>query len=188
MPALNIPAGYVEGAFVMQQNDTLKPAICTIGFHSVVLSELEAIGDLWRDDMLAEMNNGFTYKQARFRTGVGLLYAKNYNSPGAGGGSGTSPQVTYLFKKLTGEPGRLNQGRFYYPGCDETSVDADGRVSSGKLTGLQTMVDGFWSDVDGLGVDQVLFHTAVPALPTAIFGYNAETVVATQRRRLRRGL
>lgn len=187
MPALTIPAGYVNAAFVHQQNDTLKPAVVTMGLHSVVKADLLDVAQAWNDHMLAEMNNSFTYRQFRASTAAGLLVSDNWNTPGAGGGSGTSPQVTYLIKKGSDLAGRSHQGRMYYPGCDETSVDSDGRVSSGKLTGLAAMLTAWVTAMDAIGVDRVILHVG-SSDPDVITSWTPESVVATQRRRLRRGL
>lgn len=187
MAPLVIPAGYSECSFIMQQNDTLQPAVCTVGFHTDDPDTGALIATSWETDMLAEMNNSFTYKQFRMVVAGGTLLTLPFNTPGAGGGSGTSPQVSYLIQKLTASPGRKNRGRFYYPGCDETSVDADGRVSSGKLGGLGTMLLAWEDTLAGIPVDPVILHHDATA-PTVIVSFQPESVVATQRRRLRRGV
>lgn len=192
-PPLEIPAGYAECAFVHQQNDTLQLGICTLGVNTDDPTVLLQIGDLWQTDMLAEMNNSWTYIQFRGTVTGGLIAVKDYLQPGAGGGSGTSPQVSYLFKKHTLVAGRAYRGRMYYPGCDETSVDADGRVESGKVTGLANMVTAFVSDLGALTPPVVpyILHREpksgppTPA-PTAINSILPENIVATQRRRLAR--
>lgn len=188
MPPLVIPAGFAECSFVHQQNDTLQAAICTLGVNTDDPTVLSTIGGLWQTNMLAEMNNSFTYVQFRAVVTGGTIVIDPYLQPGAGGGSGTSPQVSYLYRKHTLVPGRKFRGRMYYPGCDETSVDADGRVSSGKTTGLNNQATAFISALGALGtpvVPYVLHHDATA--PTAINSITAENVVATQRRRLRRG-
>lgn len=187
MPALVIPAGFAECSFEMHQNDTLQPAVCTLGVNTDDPTLLAQIGDLWRDDMLSEMNNSWTYVAFRASVAGGVLVTATYSDPGIGGGSGTSPQVSYLYRKHTLAVGRANRGRMYYPGCDETSVDADGRVSAGKVLGLQTQADLFVSDLGGLAtpvVPYILHHSALA--PTAINAITIENVVATQRRRLKR--
>jgi hypothetical protein len=96
--------------------------------------------------------------------------------------------VSYLFKKITALPGRSHKGRMYYPGCDETSVDADGRVSSGKQTGLYAMSTAWLSVLTGtIGVTPEVLHTA-SSDADEVLDLRPQSVVATQRRRLRRGL
>lgn len=187
MPPLVIPAGYAECEFIHTQNDTLQQAICTLGVNTDDTTLLNDIANLWSADMLAEMNNSFTYTQFRARVAGGTLLTVAFAQPGHGGGSGTSPQVSYLYRKNTLVPGRANHGRMYYPGCDETSVDADGRVASGKLTGLDAQATAFVSDLGALStpvVPYILHHSALA--PTAVNQIVAEGVVATQRRRLKR--
>lgn len=184
---LVIPAGYVQASFIHEQISTHQLAICTLGFHTVDPADLATIGTLWADDMLDEMNASFAYRQFRARVASGTLYSLDFNELGHGGGAGMTPQIAYLIKKFTGVPGRSHQGRMYYPGADEPSVDTDGRVLAAKVTGLQTMFDAFLASLGTLGVDPVLLHTA-SSDADVVLGFTAQPVVATQRRRLNRGI
>lgn len=187
MPPLVIPAGFAECVFEHTHNDTLQKGVCTLGVNTDDTTLLTDIANLWNTDMLTEMNNAWTYTQFRGVVTGGTIVTVNFAQPGHGGGTGMAPQVSYLFKKHTLVTGKANRGRMYYPGCDDTSVDPDGRVSSGKLTGLTTMVTTFVSDLGGLStpvVPYILHHSALA--PTAVNSILPEPVVATQRRRLRR--
>lgn len=183
---LNIPPGYTELAFVHQHTETLKLAYCTVGYHSVVPADLEAMGNAWRDNMLAEMNSVWHFRQLRANDSGGLLFSVDYDAPGAGGGAGLVPNTSYLIKKGTGLSGRGNRGRMYLMGCDEPSVDEAGRVASGKLTGLVTEITAWLTAVDAIGNNMVLLHHNLVATPTVITSWTPEPVVATQRRRMAR--
>lgn len=184
---LVIPAGYAECSFIHRNNGTLQPAVCTLAVDTDDFAELNTVGDKWRDLMLAEMNNSFTYVGFSARVTAGTSVTTSYNTAGAGGGSGTSPQVSYLYRKNTIHPGREGHGRMYYPGCDETSVGSEGQVASGKVTGLNNQIAAFRAALAliGGGVSIYLLHNSATA-PYAISTMSAETVVATQRRRLKR--
>lgn len=184
---LVIPSGYAQCSFIHRNNGTLQPAVCTLAVDTDDFAKLNTVGDKWRDLMLAEMNNSFTYVGFQARVAAGTSVSVTYNSPGIGGGSGTSPQVSYLYRKNTIHPGRHGHGRMYYPGCDETSVGSEGQVSSGKVTGLNNQMAAFRTALAAITgvVSIVLLHndaTPVYSVSTLV----AETVVATQRRRLKR--
>lgn len=188
MPGLHIPSGYSQCSFVHQQVDTLQLAVTTCGFNTDVVTDLVIVGDAWRDHMLAEMSNKFRYVKFTAVVAAGTLYQQTYATLGSGGGTATSPQVSYLYRKNTTVPGRKNHGRMYYPGCDTTSVDADGKVSTGKQGGLNIQSAAFLTALlaGGALTAPVILHHDLVTTPTPVGTLTAEPVVATQRRRLRR--
>lgn len=188
---LVIPAGYVEYSFVHQQNDTLRPGVCTLGFHTVAGADLLIIGDGWRDHVMPQINNSWTYVQARASVQAGLIFQQDYTTVGGGGGAGLVPNTAYLVRKIVALPGRGHHGRLYLPGCDEPSVDADGRVDPAKVTGLQDAMDAFAELMSTDSIEMSLLHT-LPAPPRVVLapdivdGFTVQNRVATQRRRLRK--
>lgn len=187
---LVIPAGFVQMSFIHQQNDTLRPGICTLGAATTDLDALSDIADGWGTTLLDEVNNSWTYVQFKASIQEGEIFSKDEGVAGAGGGSGLVPNTAYLFRKQTAFAGRGQRGRLYLPGCDETSVDADGRVTEGKQGGLQTAMNAFLAIMGGLDVEPTLLHTqpeeGSPLDPTPINAITVQPLVATQRRRLRK--
>lgn len=100
-----------------------------------------------------------------------------------------SVNVAYLITKATGFAGRRYRGRLYLPAANEAAFTADGRLSAGEITVLQTAATGLFNVLGGsvinTNVDQpVLLHSGAPSTPTTVTAYQAGSVVATQRRRL----
>ena len=73
----------------------------------------------------------------------------------------------------------------FIPGLDEGAVGPSGEIAGALLTGYQTRLNTFLSDLNSEGYTPVLFHTA-SSDPTTITALVADPVVATQRRRLRK--
>lgn len=118
-------------------------------------------------------------------------------APGATAGTGGAgtllPQNSaFLVHKRTGDGGPRNRGRFYLPNVQESQVNNLGQLDSGTLTAIQTTLNTFLTNVNGVaGVDtMVLLHNdggVSPLIdPTAIISLQIDPVIATQRRRLRR--
>lgn len=108
-------------------------------------------------------------------------------SVGTGGGVSASPQNAWLVHKVTTLGGRAGRGRMYIPGVQESEVDPSGAMSSGFVSGAQTAVDGFLSDLGTALLIPVVLHGAGSPLttPTTIIGLTVDSHVATQRRRNR---
>jgi len=127
-----------------------------------------------------EMNDGGT-----FSTGEGIA-----NAHGTHGDLNIlPPNSTYIVKKQTGLPGRNHRGRMYIPmlSTGEEDVDNNGRLSDTNYTTVGTRLVNFTSDaftVDGALQHAVLLHETAET-PTVIVSYALESLIATQRRRLR---
>lgn len=187
-PPLVIPAGFAQCEFIHTQIDSRQQAICTLGVDTDVASALHQVGNAWASNMLAEMNAAFIYTEFRAIVAAGTLVIDHHASPGLGGGAGMTPQVAYLVRKNTSVPGRHGRGRMYLPGVDEPSVDQDGTVLAAKVTGLNTELTNFLGALLLLSpaVHPYILHRTGAVAPTEIDTFEAETIVATQRRRLRR--
>lgn len=106
---------------------------------------------------------------------------------GTGSAAMCPPNTAYLVKKNTALRGRENQGRFYLPGVAESSVDSNGNLSSGTISGLGGELEDFRENVVsalGSGETIVILHST-SADPTPVQNFVLQPVVATQRRRLR---
>lgn len=106
---------------------------------------------------------------------------------GSGGGVSASPNVSWLVHKVTALGGRAGRGRMYWPGVQESEVDASGNLSSGFVTGAQTAMDDFLNDLGTALLIPVVLHSEDSPLtsPTTIIALTVDGLAATQRRRLR---
>lgn len=93
-----------------------------------------------------------------------------------------------LVNKSTASGGRANRGRMYLPPLhlNEGAVDAAGNISSSPLAGIQLRLNATLAALAVADWQPVLFHQGVsPAAPTNVTALTAQSLIATQRRRMR---
>lgn len=109
--------------------------------------------------------------------------------------SETVPNNTaVLVQKRTARGGRPGRGRFYWPPFypNEESITRTGVLAGAAVTGWQTAMTNWLSGCSSNGVPLFLLHSRLengdpPAIePDEITSLVVQTVVATQRTRLRR--
>lgn len=107
---------------------------------------------------------------------------------GSAGTGGVASNVAFLVHKVTTLGGRAGRGRFYLPGPREANVSESGAIDTGTVTGLQTALGAFLTQMVADGDGPVLLHgeTSPLSVPTPITDFVIDARVATQRRRLRR--
>lgn len=123
----------------------------------------------------------------QLQTTAGILsQTRPVNLTGTASFQPPPPNVSWVIQKRTGLGGRPNRGRMYFPPArlGETVVNAAGVVDSANVSAEQADWDAFLSGMQGLGYEIVLFHSdGSPS--TEITSFVVESLVATQRRRLR---
>jgi len=121
---------------------------------------------------------------------VGTIRFDGTITPAAGTLTGEPvPQNTaHLVKKITASGGRRGRGRMYVPTPTETNVAPNGVLLTAYVTARQaelvSMKAALAAHAD-VG-DLALFHDSAPFTPTPITLLSLQSLVATQRRRLRR--
>lgn len=97
-----------------------------------------------------------------------------------------------LAHKRSAQSGRRHRGRFYVPGINEAEVNQAGVCSTALLNLYSARLTAFLTGVRNSAkiADMVILHTltgvgSVPA-PTVVTSLIPDTVIATQRRRLRK--
>jgi hypothetical protein len=127
--------------------------------------------------------------------GQGPTYVAALNLFGQAATSTTIPQNSaYLIRKSTGVGGRRNQGRFYFPGVLENSVNDQGVIDASQIAGQNTAFANFLAEFDTNPTFRGMFimHSYPPGTngpllpPTKVTSLICQPVIATQRRRLRR--
>lgn len=121
------------------------------------------------------------------RTPEGFLVGEhNETVNGIKGGSTVPPNCAQLVTKVTGLGGRRNRGRMYVPPFADAETNISNTGVLLNLSGLQVLWDFFYDTVIAdPGVSTfVLFHSdGTPSTP--ITGLRVESVMATQRKRMR---
>lgn len=190
-----IPPGFGEVTVEMTIPGDAGPAYTVIGVDNSVLGSASDL-DLAFQAILANgpgfqglLPNTVTISKiiARYSPSLGVveISESNPNIVGFDGSAPPPPQVATLFQKISGLAGRKNRGRMYLPAIQEGSIDGGGFYSGPALSALQSRSDTFLSDCAGSSVPMVILHTSPADTPTPVVSLNAQSKVATQRRRLR---
>jgi len=124
----------------------------------------------------------------------------DFSDPGVGGlaSEAESSQVSIIAQKVTGVGGRWNRGRMYIPGAASAFVNDGGVLDGSYLTDWGGAMGDFLANIADDSYVMVVLHSLysthnkvkVPnphlaSAPAAVTAITVESVVATQRRRLR---
>lgn len=104
---------------------------------------------------------------------------------GLSSGQSNPPNVAILIQKRGALGGRRHRGRAYFPGLTQSSINAGGVIDSAVVTGLQTNWDDMAAAQATDGDTPALFHQSAPFTPTAVGSFIVQSIIATQRTRLR---
>jgi hypothetical protein len=191
-----IPSGYAQANLKFGGTGLPNGAEVTIGLDmNVVLGTPSAIASLvigaYNDNVDPIMTGSVTLESVLVKFGpndTGPSAEVASGNSGSGGGSGTSPAVSWLVRKVTPFGGKAGRGRMYWPGVQESEVDVAGVLSSGFVSGAQTAMDNFLADLIAADIPPVVLHGAGSPLttPSPITSLEVDNVVATQRRRQRK--
>lgn len=184
---LTIPANHYELSLTHQQTSTLKLGIVTIGLHHVgadLHDSLQIIADSWAENLMPILTSVWHFQSLTARSALGIVEDLQFDVAGGNANPPLSPQVCYLIRKTTGTAGRKNRGRMFLPGCNESNVDGNGRVASDIQLELNTRLGAWAADATGADAEFVILHNS-SSDPTTITSLACQSVVATQRRRLR---
>jgi hypothetical protein len=189
--ALTIPPGFTQINVKMNLLSSIQTAECTFGTNYTASTDLQAVADAWRDEVMPHISNVWTYVEATAREAAGAIFTASYSAAGGVADSPCPPNTCALVRKLSILPGRRNKGRLYLPGIREDQVDGAGNLNSSLRTALQTAMDSFHSAVEAIGSgglgQMVILHDSSlgTAPPTTVTGLQVQSLAATQRRRMR---
>lgn len=199
--ALIIPPGFAQIAFELQLTNDDEPIITTLGLDLDAVAGTQ-IADLafqaFALEIMPVVSNAYTLVRATAYVGNDgpgpLVYDSSLTGvTGANTGNPLPQNCAWLMRKRTDLAGRRGRGRMYIPGVMESEVSPTGVIDTTTVTGLQAAADDFYDRLT-TGVDQaatppVVLHRSEgigeePA-PTPITSFTVDSVIATQRRRLR---
>lgn len=163
----------------------------------------EDLRDNWQDHIVGGIQNNYTFEGISWvdlDSANGDTGSKGPNTGKAITGLNTSdpalpPNICMLVRKIVGGGRGIRTGRMYLPGLAENVVDENGVVLAAGVTGWNTALQTFLSDITN--VDDVQADTAyhmvvvhqpegLPASQSKVTALLAQPLIATQRRRLKR--
>lgn len=191
---MTIPSGYAQANLIFTGSELPNGAQCVLGLDiseapiqipatiaNEVVTQLDAV------DFADLFVSTVTLDRVMVKFGpdaTGLTGEAPAALGGLSSGEGISPQVATLVKKSTALGGRKGRGRMYIPGTPE-SVDAvGGSLDSGFVTAVNTCLNDFLDNMAGVSVPLVLLH-GDNTTPTPLVSFACQSLVATQRRRIR---
>lgn len=202
--ALIIPPGFAQAAWKWELNGDPEMIYTTCGlnvggFGGDFQAACNAAGaDMFGAFPPAQTSNQWRYRGVVLRVGQDgappIVFETLYNDVGTGGATILPQNCAMLVRKRTASAGRRNRGRFYFPmlGILEAAVSQIGVINAADVTNAQARVDDLFSrQTTGPNpTPPVILHSdggvTAPGAPTPITGYGVESIIATQRRRMRR--
>lgn len=135
------------------------------------------------------MLTGWTYlgtSTQENQDGVIALGTSPVAIAGTNMGAAAAPNISILLKKGTGIGGRKNQGRAFVPPCfpGENLISITGTIDSDTLVSMQGFYTAYVAGVIAGELTSVILHSEAGA-PTVFTSLIVQSMVATQRRRLR---
>lgn len=201
---LVIPPGFGQASIQFTNESDPDPWYITFGvdlgdaggdYDAVFNTIVEGFAE----SFLPDISNGTAVTGVRLTVGVdgpdNLTLFTSYNLPGSSTGAKLPQNCALLVDKVTLAPGRKGKGRLYIPSIlTETAVNPAGVIDGATVSGLQTSANSFLAllalpetPLPSAPAPMVLLHNAYtpqPA-PTPVQSLRVQSVIATQRRRLR---
>lgn len=192
-----IPTGHVLLKFRFALDNDSEEMLCTLGAETTAGSAADRIAavnsamDSWGDNVLPLQSS--TYRllgvDGVFGDASGDIPISSTDPARVGGDTDAAawPNTALLVRKVSGLGGRRNRGRMYVPGIQVNQVNLNGIVQPTPLAAYGTAFTNFLLGIEsGSFLDRaVIFHSTAPLTPTVIESLQVDSVVATQRRRLR---
>lgn len=193
-----IPVGFGLAQLVFQRDGAPRESITTFGYDPPTLDPVAhadtinaLVRGVGRPITAAQMETGWSFVGVRCTEmdDVGPLQGEFLSLlAGTGAAGAMPPNCAVLIRKFTAAGGRRNRGRMFVPPVHpaETNVSPSGTIAGAQLTNLQTWWGNVLTQMGVAGLPVVLFHSEVPFTPTPVTSFVVQSVIATQRRRMRR--
>lgn len=185
-----IPVGYAQVLGRISLTGDAQEMAITFGVEGAVLSQANAddISAALATFVKGSIGSNYTYQGAIVSgggIGGGLVWETTEGTGVGLNSSSTLPSnCAYLYRKRTALGGRKNRGRMFLPGVGEADVNSLGVISTGVVGALQALADDLLTDLDAAGYPMHILHNdSTP--PTQVTALLLDSVIATQRRRLR---
>lgn len=201
--AVVIPQDYAQATLNFRHDDANRDMSVVLGLSAVgatAAEVFETVETAWFTELAPQTDTNVRLASVAVRIGPstgpfpGLSVEFTSNAAGTDSGSYCPPNVGLLVRKFSVFGGRANRGRNFWPSMLETTdVDELGVISSLTVTSLQTaFTDFFGLLASGNGGNTALCPAVIlhdedsPADdPVLVSAVSVDSLVATQRRRLR---
>lgn len=192
---LVIPENYALCAWQFALTGDPEIMVTTCGVDNVGPAAGQAAADNLADDFTqafdaASILVGYRYLGVKLYVGqapgLPILFEAPRDVAGTNAGPALPQNVAMLIRKTSAIAGRRGRGRMYLPPMvlGEDSISPVGVIGSAQMAVIQPKITA-WLDSES---PKVILHSDVPApmAPTPITSFILDSMVATQRRRLRR--
>lgn len=195
---VEIPVGFGMATLAYQRDGAPRESITTFGYDMPTVDPVvhaDAIYDIVQSAsgpvVATKMQTGWNFVGVRVTEmdDTGPVQGEQLVPVVGLGSAGAMPaNCAVLIRKFTAGGGRRNRGRMFVPPVwpPETNVSPGGTIAGAQVTDLQNWWNYVLVQMAIAGLPMVLLHSAVPFTPTPITAVSVQSVIATQRRRLRR--
>lgn len=196
-----IPESFALGQIIVRRSGRAAPYVSTIGLSSGVLTDPQDFADglddaVTADGSLFPASDPGQWSSAYSYEGVAVTYMlasgpvnTTSGTPALGENvlAPAPPNVSLLVSKSTPFGGRQSRGRMFLPPVwiAESNIDAGGTIAAGPVAAMQSRLTAFMNALDTAELTPVLLHGTEATLPYEITSLTLQSLVATQRRRLR---
>lgn len=195
------PAGYVEATYITQPLNGTRQSTFVIGWDVAAfltktplqmandcLNHIRAVGCPWASTVVNQDWITVGVRITKMLETGPLLGEVISPVTGTRAKSSLPPNTSVLVRKSTDAGGRRNRGRIFMPSTylDETLVPNTGIIPNTELLTLQSTINSWVIGADTAGYKPVIYHTEAPYTPTPVRDMSAVSLLATQRRRMRK--
>lgn len=194
------PPGYANISVRLQQTNLVRPAFITFGVDPTATDPSQVATSVHlaitsSGSLVSIMDSSVTISGVRASLGTDggadIVYQADFTT--VGGSAITTalpPNCAILARKSTGRGGRRGRGRLYIPWCtSEGNVDEAGVLTGSARNTINTALAAFLTALGVQTVPMVLLHSpglTSPGAPDVVTSLVADSLIATQRRRLGR--
>lgn len=197
--ALVIPPNHYQALIPIRHDRVLRPAAITLGVRDETFEgDPSAVANQVQSSYVSAFGNAMDSETTMGPTIVTFDQGENGRGSVSGttetngtraSGVATTSNIALLVRKISDRVGRPGRGRMFIPWVlSQSSVDEVGNITPTAVTDMQDRADAFLTSLQTAGLQMVILHdSTVPnATPASlVIGLNVDSVVATQRRRLR---
>lgn len=187
-----IPTGYAQVNYVYIGSGMPHGAETTFGVVVQPADDPVTVAStfdgLWGTHLRSKIPIALTLASVYVKFGpndIGPFTSLAVNAAGTGSGQDVQPNTAVIVQKRTAFGGRANRGRWYWP-IAEDDMDMGGVADATYLSALAASLSAFRVAAAGAGNDLVVLHNSASLAPTGVSQLLVQTVLGTQRRRLRR--